>query len=683
MEIIKNTMALTIPKREEVKTTSKLVIPSRTKTTVKVEKPKPQETREVGLPEHLGGGRYLTAGTGTLIKSPRSQEALPPTGTAERDHIISVALGGTSDIKNLQYLATTREGRQEGKVSVEQKAINDYTSGKITLPQARLLIATKQQQIKGLTPTESEKTTIGQLGNVIKDAFKKVIKPFTAEGRAEADASNKGFDRDKILVAKTASEVLGREIKPSEYSSVVKQLPKEQKDLIDAKSQEKRSEVIAQIATAPIRWTAGSLASLATSYALEKADSNLKYTPKTDAEKLLINDVDVQRLSKQEDLYGLVARGAGVPTALLVGAILENPFLQGTGASKLIKEAIERQIVKQGEKTLSKLGTKEIIKLADDVIKSETKAGKIAKEDADILSREIKGIRVKELPAPESRLLIPERTPQPVKEGAGFTMKETATKEEVKLAKAQSDYSKNLKTYNAKPTADNLAKVKSSKVVLDNVKTQTEQAIKTTPIKVETPKIETTKPVTTEDLKVQVKEPLQPSIPNRIKNEVIEKGLAQDLKGIEDYTEVTFKDQAEKVGQIIDEDPEKAIRIALGKEEPTNGALPESVFIAVKNQAIKKGDTELLIRLATEEGGVAKESTVLGQRIKMLDEQLEDDAFKNINDVIKNRKSSAEKKGLNVSKAKKEEVSKLKDAIKKSAPKKDEWADFLETIKCK
>ena len=55
----------------------------------------------------------------------------------------------------------------------------------------------------------------------------------------------------------------------------------------------------------------------------------------------------------------------------------------------------------------------------------------------------------------------------------------------------------------------------------------------------------------------------------------------------------------------------------------------------LKNQAIKKGDTELLIRLATEEGGVAKESTVLGQRIKMLDEQLEDDAFKNINDVIK------------------------------------------------
>ena len=145
---------------------------------------------------------------------------------------------------------------------------------------------------------------------------------------------------------------MGKEVKPSEFTKVIKSISPEQKNLINAKSAEKTSEVIAQIATAPIRWTAGSLASAITSYALEKSDSNLKYTPKTDTEKLIISENDVERLLNQKDLYGVIARGASVPVAMTTIAILENPFLKGTGAGKLVKEALERQIVKQGEKTL-------------------------------------------------------------------------------------------------------------------------------------------------------------------------------------------------------------------------------------------------------------------------------------------------------------------------------------------
>jgi len=154
--------------KEAVKTTASSVAP----------KPQEEKPREVGLPEHLGGGRYLTTSKSELIKSPRSQEALPAVGTAERDHIMSVALGGTSNKENLQYLATTRDGRQEGKVSVEQKAINDYTSGKISLQEARLRVATKQQQIKGLTPTEEETTTGGQLKKMIKETGSKFANLF-------------------------------------------------------------------------------------------------------------------------------------------------------------------------------------------------------------------------------------------------------------------------------------------------------------------------------------------------------------------------------------------------------------------------------------------------------------------------------------------------------------------------
>jgi hypothetical protein len=35
-------------------------------------------------------------------------------------------------------------------------------------------------------------------------------------------------------------------------------------------------------------------------------------------EKLLINEGRVQRITKQEDLYGMIARGVGIPTALTV-----------------------------------------------------------------------------------------------------------------------------------------------------------------------------------------------------------------------------------------------------------------------------------------------------------------------------------------------------------------------------
>jgi len=106
------------------------------------------------LPEHLGGGEYVASGS-TVFKTPRSYADLDTREQQERDHIISVALGGTSSKTNLQYLKTTDEGRQEGKVSVEQKAINDFLNGRISVAEARAKIAHKQQQIKGLIPEQS------------------------------------------------------------------------------------------------------------------------------------------------------------------------------------------------------------------------------------------------------------------------------------------------------------------------------------------------------------------------------------------------------------------------------------------------------------------------------------------------------------------------------------------------
>lgn len=175
----------------------------------------------------------------------------------------------------------------------------------------------------------------------------------------------------------------------------------------------------------------------------------------------------------------------------------------------------------------------------------------------------------------------------------------------------------------------------------------------------------------------------KPSIPQRIKAESIKSGLEDAFGDIEYYNKVSVKGQAEETAKLINEDYDRAIRIAMGQENAPGDLLPESVLIGVKNQAIKTGDTELLINLATAEGGVARESTVLGQRIKMLDEGLEDDAFRNIKKVVSERRNNYQKKtGKSVDKAIKQETDKIKEAIKKAAPKADAWTDFVNSITC-
>ncbi|MDD3999869.1 MAG: hypothetical protein PHX62_03125 [Bacilli bacterium] len=200
------------------------------------------------------------------------------------------------------------------------------------------------------------------------------------------------------------------------------------------------------------------------------------------------------------------------------------------------------------------------------------------------------------------------------------------------------------------------------------------QEVKAPKVKTEVPKIEPVKVERTIGT---------PSISKRIETQTVEKGLTEAFKDMPDYEKVSRGDQAIKVQEILDTDPDKAIRIALGKELPTNGALPESVLIAVKNNALETGNTDLLVRLATEEGGVARESSILGQRIKMLDETNPDDAFTNIKRVVNERRSALEQKtGKKMGQILKEETTKIKNELDKVKPKKDVWLAFVSEIQC-
>ena len=380
--------------------------------------PEPQAggllTREVGLPEHLGGGRYLTNDKGELILSRRSQDALPVSPEAERDHIFSVALGGVSTKENLQYLPETKEGRQAGKVTVEKQAIDDYKAGKLSLGEARLKVATKNQQIRGLSPTEEEQTVKGQLKKMFNNAF---VKPFTKEGRSEADqklkesqariaeteeaikqedivkeaeekklTTTQKLQKDNPMfqrMAKTASEVTGREIKPENVYEEMGGIPQEQRDLINAIEVENLAEGLAKVATAPIRSTIGMLAR---DYAMiedEFKNYNEIYTPRTDVEKLFLGEEPIQKLSESKDLYGIIARNAGIGTAITAMVLLDNPFMVGTG--KPVKTAVSRGIEAKMAQYLVESGAIPAVqrKIAEAEIR------KLAKEGLEMTAEEI------------------------------------------------------------------------------------------------------------------------------------------------------------------------------------------------------------------------------------------------------------------------------------------------------
>jgi len=111
-----------------------------------------QGVNKVTMPDRLSGGQFLSAvgKPNELITADRAYGTLKTKTGFERDHIYPVALGGTSQDPNLQYLRDNQslidrilkkpveaKNRQEGKMLVELSAIKDYQNGIISLPEAR------------------------------------------------------------------------------------------------------------------------------------------------------------------------------------------------------------------------------------------------------------------------------------------------------------------------------------------------------------------------------------------------------------------------------------------------------------------------------------------------------------------------------------------------------------------
>lgn len=179
-----------IPKEEPVKTGGidfGKFMPKSYEPELPIEVKEDKPFRVATLPDFLGGGSYNVAEPGELVKTTRGYAGLPTKFEQERDHIISVALGGTSNIDNVEYKPSPKgedgkyiyELRQGGKVVVEEKVIQDYKDGKIGLNEARLKVLGKQQDIEaeklGLSKDPYSWTNIW---GGIKETFGHPVKTF-------------------------------------------------------------------------------------------------------------------------------------------------------------------------------------------------------------------------------------------------------------------------------------------------------------------------------------------------------------------------------------------------------------------------------------------------------------------------------------------------------------------------
>lgn len=162
----------------------------------------------------------------------------------------------------------------------------------------------------------------------------------------------------------------------------------------------------------------------------------------------------------------------------------------------------------------------------------------------------------------------------------------------------------------------------------------------------------------------------------------IEKKLTNSLGNTPEYSQVSMKDQALRAADLIAGDPARAMRIALGKEMPPEGLLPEAVFTAVEDRAVKAGDVATLRRLA-QESSLSTEATAMGQRIRALGERDQDSPVTLIQDVNKARTEAFEKKsGTTIKKATRDTVGEIKKEIKKNTSKRESWEDFMTNLTC-
>ena len=168
-----------------------------------------------------------------------------------------------------------------------------------------------------------------------------------------------------------------------------------------------------------------------------------------------------------------------------------------------------------------------------------------------------------------------------------------------------------------------------------------------------------------------------------IARKAIEQKLEDSYKGTAEYEKINIKDQAERVQKLINSDLEQAKRIMTGEEALPDGMRVLAFIKGMEEYALKSGDPEIAFELANSP--LISETSLFAQEMRLARERSPDSATARLQEVKKARLAEAQKllrRGETVEGNTKKALGELRDEVKKSRPKKEDWSSFIESIKC-
>jgi hypothetical protein len=159
----------------------------------------------------------------------------------------------------------------------------------------------------------------------------------------------------------------------------------------------------------------------------------------------------------------------------------------------------------------------------------------------------------------------------------------------------------------------------------------------------------------------------------------IENGLAETLGDLPGSNKVDMADQAQKVADYINKNPDDAREVALGHKAAPKGIIPEAVFKAFTDIAREQGDGELAKDLANSE--LAGQARTMGVRLQALRGVNPEDPTEAIKQLQEAREKAQVKQSAIESKKLDDAVNKAKSDRQTGKVKMD-WNSFVDSIKC-
>lgn len=156
--------------------------------------------------------------------------------------------------------------------------------------------------------------------------------------------------------------------------------------------------------------------------------------------------------------------------------------------------------------------------------------------------------------------------------------------------------------------------------------------------------------------------------------------LIAQFEGKAKYTAGSFKEEANKAVQLVHDDPDKAMQIAMGEKAGDNTMHEVAVRHAVENKAIKDNDVDTLTRLASSSQHT--ETSEAAQRLGAEGYATERDSpVRAIREVQQSRaKAFASRTGTDADSAVNATIKEIKSKV--PPVKRQAWHEFIQSLQC-